>query len=272
MSLSWLLSPYTEAGTYRAIGYLLLGLPLGILSFNFVITGLALGLGLTVTLVGIPVLVATLLGARALAGFERELAATLLEAPMPRHIRAPHQSNGFWWHRLGDLLAERRTYAELGFLILRLPMGIADFVVVVTILSLALGAFAQPILIAVGIPTEYGSWTVDTYAEALVFVPISVVYLLAGPRLLLAWASVSRRFASAMLGQLEPRELKVAIAEVLARTGRADAFTILDQLGLRLGRGPFLSPTRVEANLLALQATGHVTSTREGSRTHYTLV
>jgi len=271
LSLSWLLSPYSEPGTYRAIAYLLLGLPLGILSFTFVVTGLSVGLGLTVTLVGIPVLVATLLGVRALAGFERELAATLLEAPMPRHVRAARQSNGFWWGRLVELLTERRTYAELGFLILRLPMGIADFVVVVTILSLALGAFAQPILITAGIPTEFGSWTVDTYPEALVFVPISVVYLLAGPRLLLAWASVSRRFASAMLGQLETHELKVAIADVLARAGRADAFTILDQLSLRLGRGPFLSPTRVEAGLLALQSTGQVTSNREGSRIQYTL-
>jgi len=270
--LTWLLSPYSEPGTYRAIAYLLLGLPLGIVSFVFVVTGLALGLGLTVTLLGIPVLVATLLGVRALAGFERQLAATLLDAPMPRHIRSPHHSNGFWLQRLGELLAERRTYAELGFLLLRLPMGIADFVVAVTILTLALGAFVQPILITAGIPTEFGSWTVDTYAEALVFVPISVVYLLAGPRLLLAWSSVSRRFASAMLGQLETRELKVAIADVLARAGRADAFTILDQLGLRLGKGPFLSPTRVEANLLALQSTGHVTSTRDGSRTQYTLV
>lgn len=75
-----------------------------------------------------------------------------------------------------------------------------------------------------------------------------------------------------MLGGLSTLQLKMAIGEVLARNDRADAFTILDELGLRLGRGPFLSLTRVEATLLALESAGHVRASREGSRIHYALV
>ena len=71
--MSWLLRPYTEQRTYRVLLYLLLGLPLGILYFTIVVTGLSLGIGLIVTLLGIPVLVITLLVVRGLAELEREM-------------------------------------------------------------------------------------------------------------------------------------------------------------------------------------------------------
>jgi DNA-binding transcriptional ArsR family regulator len=58
---------------------------------------------------------------------------------------------------------------------------------------------------------------------------------------------------------------------LLRRTGRADAFEIMDQLELQLGRGPFLTPTHFEATLLALESSGLVTARREGSRTTYAL-
>ena len=276
--MTWLVGPYSEPATYRAIAYLLLGLPMGIISFVLVVTGLSVGFGLLVTLLGIPVLVATLLVVRTMAGFERQLASTLLDAPMPRFVRGPGEYGGFWWRRVRELLTDRRTYAEVGFLLLRLPLGIADFVFVATIMAIALAALIQPILVTAGVPMEFGGWTVDTYAETvdtyaetLVFVPISIVYLLAGPRLLLAWSSISRRVASKMLGELGTSQLKLAIGEVLVRSGRADAFTIFDELVLRLGRGPFLSLTRVEATLFALVAAGRVNASREGSRIQYAL-
>ncbi|HZD16503.1 MAG TPA: sensor domain-containing protein, partial [Actinomycetota bacterium] len=65
--MRWLLAPYTERRTYTIFLYLLLGLPMGILDFVVIATGLSLGLGLVVTILGIPVLVATLLVAQALA-------------------------------------------------------------------------------------------------------------------------------------------------------------------------------------------------------------
>jgi len=45
----------------------------------------------------------------------------------------------------------------------------------------------------------------------------------------------------------------------------------MDQLQLRLGRGPFLTATRLEATLLALESNGVVTARRDGTRTTYAL-
>ena len=268
--MTWLLGAWADRRTYRVALYLLLGLPLGILDFVLVVTGLSLGLGLLVTLLGIPVLVATLLLARTLASLERQLAATLLDAPMPRHGGREDEPDGIW-AQLRALVARRRTWWEVAFLLLRLPLGILDFAVVVGIAGLALWGFTEPIAVAAGAESELGTWTIDTFGESLVFLPVSVLFLLVGPRLVLGWGTFPARLATAMLGRLEQRELKHAVGETLARTGEAHGFRILDELELRFGRGPFLTATRVEAALLALESTGSVSARRSEGRVTYRL-
>ena len=269
--MSWLLAPYADRRSYAILLYLVLGLPLGVFEFVLLVTGFALGLGLLITLLGIPVLVATVLVAHALATFERRLAWSLLDAPMPRVPLRPDEAQGFFWSRLRSLLTSGRTWKEVAFLLLRVLTGTLDFTIAVTIVGLMLGGFAQPILFLSGVESTIGTFTIDTFGESLVYVPISIVFLLVGPRLLVAWGGVSARFATAMLAVVEPVELKRAVGDVLGRIGRADAFEIMDQLEVRLGRGPFLTPTRLEATLLALESNGVVTAQRNGGRTTYAL-
>lgn len=270
--MSWLLGPYAERRTYRVLAYLLLGLPLGILDFTIVVTGLSLGLGLIITLVGIPVLVLTLLVVRSLATLERGLAVSLLDAPMPRRVPGRGREGGSFWTQLRNLVFARRTWEEAGFLLLRLPLGILDFTAAVTVVTLALGGIAMPIIVAAGVPASVGSWEIDTFVESLVYLPVSALFLLVGPRLILAWSELSRWLTTTLLGRIEPQESKRAVIDVLARLGEADGFRILDELELRLGRGPFLTPTRLEATLLALESTGQISARHEGGRAFYGLV
>jgi DNA-binding transcriptional ArsR family regulator len=251
--------------------YLLIGLPLGILDFTIMVTGLSLGLGLIITIIGIPVLVAALLVSRSLATMERELARSLLDAPMPRRRAERDSAGGLFWARLRSLVVSKCTWTETGFLLLRLSMGILDFTVAVTIISLALSGPGETIAVAAGGATTLGSWKIDTFVESLVFWPVSAVFLLVGPRLMLAWSELSGHLATSLLGRLDPYEMKLAVIEVLARLDEADGFRILDELALRLGRGSFLTPTRLEATLLALESTGYVSTRQVGERTVYTL-
>ncbi len=268
--MTWLLDAYRDKRTYGSLAYLLLGLPIGTFGFIVVATGFSLGLGLMLTLAGIPVLVATLLFVRALAVLERRLAWSLLEAPMPRRTMSD-SDRGYFWRRLWELASTRRTWREVGFVILRLPLGILGFTVAIAIISLMFGGFAQPIVVAVGVETLIGSWTIDTFVESLIYLPISLLFLLVGPRILLGWGNVSSRIATAFLGHVDPSELKVAVAETLARTGEADAFAIINEVELRLGHGPYLTATQIEAALLALESSGQVQTHRLGSRTLYAL-
>jgi putative sensor protein len=269
--MRWILDAYAERRTWRGVLYLLSGLPLGVLGFVLLVTGISLGLGLLVTLLGIPVLVVTVLVARTLASFERRLAWTLLDAPMPSGGRPRDEPERGLWRRLRAMLTGARTWWELGFLLLRFPLGLLDFLVVTTIAALAFSGLVQPIVVAAGADNNVGSWRIDTFWESLVLVPVSIVFLVVGPRLVLAWTRIPAWFATTMLGRLDQRDVKRAVVRTLARTGAADGFRLLDELELQFGRGPFLTATRVEAALLALESTGHVVGHRDGGRILYAL-
>src|SRR3954464_9724777 len=69
--------------------YLLLALPMGILTFTVVVTGWAVSLGLAITLVGLPLAMATIYVSRWLAWAERRRGALVLGEPPPRVHPAP---------------------------------------------------------------------------------------------------------------------------------------------------------------------------------------
>lgn len=156
-------------------------------------------------------------------------------------------------------------------MLLRLPIAVLDFAFIIALFALAFGGLALVIVVALGVGTEIGSWTIDTFSESLIFVPLSVVFLLLGARLIVGWAGLSRRFAAHFLGRVDLADLKHEVAEILARDEEADAFRILDELEFRLGHGPLLTPIRVQATLVALQSSGHVVVRNDGPRTIYTL-
>ena len=269
--MSWLLGAFSDKLTYGSLVYSLLGLPIGIFGFTVLVTGFALGVGLVITLVGIPVLVATLLFVHAMAAVERRLAWSLLGASMPRRQQMSSPAHGLFWRRLRNLVSGRQIWREIGFILLRLPLGVAGFTITVTLIGLMLGGFAMPILVPLGVESQVGSWVIDTIPESFFYLPISVLFLLVGPRILLGWGQVSGRIATSFLGVVDRGEMKRAVTETLVRTGEADAFAILSELELRLGRGPSVNPVRVEATLLALESTGQVQARRGGSTTIYRL-
>jgi hypothetical protein len=263
------LSMYAEPQTYLALVWLLLGLPLGILWFTLVVTGLSLGLGLAVTVLGLPVLVATLLLARGIGAIERRLAESLVGAPMPRLARLD-EPGGIFWRRLVSLLARRRTWNEVAYALVRLPLGVVDFSVAVATVAALLGGLASLVVVLVGQHWDIGAWRVDSVGEALLFLVPSGAALLVAPAILRGWARLSAALATKLLGAVEQEELKRRIGRQLAR-GEADAFALLADLELALGRGPWLTPAHVQAALLALRDNRLVTARRVGARDVWSL-
>jgi hypothetical protein len=196
----------------------------------------------------------------------------MLDASMPRRsARRRDDSLGFFWSRLVELIRSRRTWREVLFVLLGLPLGIVGFTLAVTVIALMFGGFAQPILLALGLESRIGSLVIDTPLESLIYLPISVLFLLVGPRILLGIGSATGTMITAFLGRLEPAEIKSAVADSLARDNSRDAFAILTDLELRFGRGSFLTLTRVQAALLALESGGRVVVDRRGPRAVYAL-
>ena len=236
---------------YLGLVYAIAGLPLGTFYFCFIVTGLSLGLGLLVTLVGIPVLVLTLAGCRGLAQLERTLSVSLLGASMPRE--QSERGRGVLWRRLAGQLRSGATWRELAYLLIRFPSGIASFVIAVTVVGAAGNALVEPFLIAFGVPgTQIGGWHVHTVWQALLFVPPGIVLLLVAPAIFTVQARLQRALANFFLARIPRADFRRAVAHSLSR-GEADAFSLMGDLELYFGRGPFLTPLKLEATQDAVE-------------------
>ena len=94
-------APLWRGRTYAAALYLLLALPLGLVAFVLLVVGAALGVGLAVVWVGVPILLGLLAASRAFGAFDRGLAnrllGTAIQAPDAQRSRG-----GSIWAQVKD--------------------------------------------------------------------------------------------------------------------------------------------------------------------------
>ncbi|MFE1767320.1 sensor histidine kinase [Streptomyces angustmyceticus] len=127
--------------TWREIAYLLSNLPLGLAGFVVLVVWLTLGIGLAVTVTGLPLLASGLVACRAYGRLERARARALLGVRVPEPSRPRAREQGFlpWmWLCLKDPVAWRHAL----FAFLRLPW--AAFTFSVTLVSLLVAWPALP--------------------------------------------------------------------------------------------------------------------------------
>ncbi|MFD5900221.1 sensor histidine kinase [Streptomyces microflavus] len=121
--------------TWREIAHLLVNLPMAIAGFVYALLVIAVGAGLSVTVIGLPVLVAGLRGARVLGRVERGRARSLLgvriEEPSPLP-RGRQEGGVFPW--LWSGLKDPVGWRSLLYAFIRLPWGVLTFTV--TLVSL----------------------------------------------------------------------------------------------------------------------------------------
>jgi hypothetical protein len=169
---------FGRAQTHRNFLYLLVMFPLGIAYFVVLTVGAVLGLGLTVILVGIPLLIGVILGSRYLSAFERELTNKLLKLDIQSPEDATTDETTLWPQVRARLVA-RSTWKGIVHLLLKLPFGILVFGLLAVSLSVSVGLLLAPILYTIpSTGIELGVWTVDTLAEAVIAVPIGLIGLI----------------------------------------------------------------------------------------------
>ena len=149
-------SPYWNPRTYLTILYLFLMFPLGILYFTYIVTGLSVGLGLVVTIIGIPILIVILLSLLGIGWLHGRMTEALLGVRMLRSKSKP-RTKGSGWERLKVTFKNPRLYSTVFYLLLIFPLGIFYFVVIVTFFTLSLALIGGPVFWILwdvwGIPT-----------------------------------------------------------------------------------------------------------------------
>ena len=188
-----------DSRTYGRILYLLLALPLGIAEFAFLVTGISLGVGMAVTLIGLPILIGVVYAWRLLAEAERRLIGTLTGKVIPSPYRPPAGTT--WWDKLRARLADPATWKDLAFLLLQLPLGIVSFTVTAVVVGTALHALTAPAWYwALPDGIDLGILQVDTLLEAIALVPLGAVVAFVGIPALGALGRVYGELAGLLLG------------------------------------------------------------------------
>ena len=129
---------------YLTLLYLMLSMATGIFAFTFTVTGLSLSLGLAILIIGIPVLVTFLIGTRLLSVAELHLLKILVgdEGTEPPALLPLGEG---WLARLKTLVSDRRIWTSLLYFLLLMPLGIAYFTTLVSLLATGLGLLAVPV-------------------------------------------------------------------------------------------------------------------------------
>ena len=206
---------------WRDFLYVASGLPLGTVWLTLLVTLLALGIGLAVITVGIPILAITLLLWRWGANLERERAAMVLGAPIARPQPAVPSSTRLldrWMARVRD----RGTWRDLGYMLLLGPLGIVTGTIVIALWSAAFAALLSPAAAAAApagsLLDDLGStWLI---AVAAASIPVAVLAALVTRALATGCASL----AQTLLADDDRAELEQRISSLEAtRSGAVDS-------------------------------------------------
>jgi signal transduction histidine kinase len=133
----------TPARSWRELVYVALCLPLGLFWGFWLVLAIAVGLGLSFVLVGIPMLIVVMLVWRKVAGWERERAALVLGAPIaPSYADLPREGA---FRRLWARLRDRATWKDLGWFGVLATAGAVAGLVLVALWSAALLLVTLPL-------------------------------------------------------------------------------------------------------------------------------
>ena len=199
---SFFAAPF-RARTYKRLAYLLIAFPFGLAYFVGLTVGGSVGLGLVVTWVGVPILLATLLAATAIAGFEAKLATLLVghDVSVPPALRpAFRRDDERFVDALRRFLAEPTTWTSVGLAFTRFAFGILAFVVTVTAGAVLVALLAAPFVYDnPGVGIVFGEYAVDTLPQALGVAGLGVLWLFVTANLIDLLAAVGAFLTGAFL-------------------------------------------------------------------------
>ena len=193
--------------SYLNLIYLMAAFPLGLFYFVFLVSGLSLGLSLAIIWIGIPILLIVGIIWWLLAGFERSMAIYLLKEEVPAMAR-PSQESTDLWARFKEYFANPVTWKSLLFLFLKFPLGMATFVILITLVSLTLAFLTMPFTyqfmdnfqVGLFITPDQSFWQIDSLTDALIAAAIGLMLWPVTLHITNGLAFVHAKFAKFMLG------------------------------------------------------------------------
>jgi len=193
----------TDAQTYRNLLYLVVAFPLGLFYYTVLVLGFTLGLGLSILLVGLGILLATVVGLRYIAAFERGLANRLLGTTIDDPDDLEPEGEGIV-ATVKAYLRASSTWQGLGFVLVKFWLGILAFVLLVSVLGTGIELAVLPLSPEGVFNVQVAGWrvadSVGTPIQRAVAVPVGLVLVLVALHVQNAVARVNASIASSLLG------------------------------------------------------------------------
>jgi hypothetical protein len=139
-----------ESQTYLNMFYLLLAFPLGLVYFVILVTGLSVGIGTIITLIGIPIIILMTLVWYWLAMFERFATINILNIKIGKISNNALKEKNVW-RQLIKHLSNTGVWKSFIYLMLKFPIGIISFVLLVSLISVSLSLIISPLMYNVGL-------------------------------------------------------------------------------------------------------------------------
>lgn len=196
-----------QGHTYLNLLYLLLILPLGIIYFLFFAAGLSLGIPLAFLLVGFIILAILAFGWWAIASFERHLAIWLLRVDVPP-MEKPGPKRQGTFGAFADWITNPVTWKSLLFILLKLPLGIFTFIVLVTLATTSIGLAISPLIywwapVEISVSSTIGG-NIDTLLEAAIACIFGILLGFVSLHIFNYLAYADALWAKMMLGNPQP--------------------------------------------------------------------
>lgn len=193
-----------ESQTYLNYLYLFLAFPLGVIYFIFLVVGISVGLATLILWVGLLVLLIVVGGWWLLAGFERVMAINLLHVDIPPMTTPRSEKAQTSLEKLGAFLSNPVTWKGLIFLLLKFPLGIISFVVLVTLTAVTLVLITSPFTYHFVQPEIWfwggGVWRIDTLGEAFAGMVLGFLMIFISLHIFNGLAWISGKIAQFLLG------------------------------------------------------------------------
>jgi signal transduction histidine kinase len=199
------IAPLRDGRAPRRLALLASAIPLGTAWFVFLVVGWSLGLGLAITLLGLPILFGVAAGARVFAELERRLMESLVGVRTARPGHGLHR--GSLVATLRSLATDAASWRDQAFLMLRFVVGLPLAVLVIAVVGAGVQMTAA-VTFFYASPIDIGIWSVDTLTEAILVLPLGLLVLALSVPLVQAVGELWIRIARGVLGPAtdpEPR-------------------------------------------------------------------
>lgn len=203
LSPSGILGAVTDAQTYKNLLYLFISLPLGLVYYTLLMFGFITGLGLAVVGIGLALLMATLVGTRYAAGFERRVANRLLGVDITAPDDLEREADGIVGLSKAYLGASS-TWRGLAFVFLKFWIGLFSFLLLFFLLSPAIELLLMPVFPDGVLNLTVNEWVVaesfESTLQQVAAAPAGAVLMVLALNVLNAFARVNGSVASSLLG------------------------------------------------------------------------